>query len=1131
VRDRIDDYRGDAIARRQRQERVGRRRLIGTVQITLSSVVTPKDSHNPYLKWLKVKGGLTGSADVGDILVGFEMVEERHAKSVPVKTTTPPLRDCTLSVCVLGLRHLTLAAADLGKPKLMVLSPNLDGYPNASVIEWQRKPEFPVNNEDDNRRWTKGGRSGYEFLTVVHLPAKLPKSAVHEPELVFRLFPEGGDVRGEALAEGSCSVAMDLPWATPEDAKQRVAADGDYEGSEAHEHVEGLDLTGRPEEDGDVHAEPYFEIVLERPPAEFGFNLAEGRSFPPTIGRSGLERLKAGDWLIGFMGAEDGSMQSTATWSNAEADQWLRGAAMPLTLRFRRRGRREVTLRFSREARTGLNFVSDPSVRPPRISADATPDGRWKAAGVKPGWFVVDVNGVDCSALAGNDPSFHQLLGARPIAVTCTPLGDRDAVGGGASSEDLAFQMSKPVGLDGLPSALRRAMEEKSKASDGPLSGTRVPRPSALLPPVTEVKFLNMRIARSALLDVRGFIRFHAHGHDEDDDNDKARPAVNGKMEEFLDDGVFRSADLKQGQVVVGQVKFAFKIVLPPDLRWVEKITDRYDPLVSLFDARHLRLKYKRDQPATIRLRAYIVRGLNVSGVNRPGFANPYLYFRFGNSSQALEGHKQMNTIEPMFFRTEESDLAFPEEALFEVGLYDWLNGSSDPMIGRTTIDLEDRWYSAKFQECLKQSKVPIEYRPMISDSQHISKGSLEMWVEVLDSQLAPDVPVSTLYQPPPVEVEIRVVLWGVRELSRKLALDEYGDEKAGLDLLARCQIDCRQFAGPQKAQQETDIHHGADSFAEFNWRFVFSRVQVTRGVSLDCFMQLSLWESYALQRPQLLCESLIDMKTYCKRVATQRTTVQVESEIALTSKQLERLNNQDADFLGGPGGNAEDSESDDDEDDENQDRSRHRPQGLFRQKDPPAALMKVLVQVLPQTEANLADNKAGLGRGEPNQNPALTFPTTGRNWQATLPTVQLAVDNIITAYGRGRRAFKLLVCLLVVAVPICILHWVERANGCPIIMSSCADATTCPACSRCRSQAEQKSRFCFYSLFFSADGYCAQQDFQKNLCNINLAKDNCAVPADTGVTEQALLRVVCQNPSLPQTAVIAANAGGSKTR
>lgn len=92
--------------------------------------------------------------------------------------------------------------------------------------------------------------------------------------------------------------------------------------------------------------------------------------------------------------------------------------------------------------------------------------------------------------------------------------------------------------------------------------------------------------------------------------------------------------------------------------------------------------------------------------------------------------------------------------------------------------------------------------------------------------------------------------------------------------------MDCRTYNGPQPREQETDQHDSCVGDGEFNWRFVFSRiqvrmkkdvllfVQVTKGVPIDCFLHLSIWEYFALSRPQMLCESLVELKSYVKKVS-----------------------------------------------------------------------------------------------------------------------------------------------------------------------------------------------------------------------------------------------------------------------
>ena len=97
---------------------------------------------------------------------------------------------------------------------------------------------------------------------------------------------------------------------------------------------------------------------------------------------------------------------------------------------------------------------------------------------------------------------------------------------------------------------------------------------------------------------------------------------------------------------------------------------------------------------------------------------------------------------------------------------------------------------------------------------------------------------------------------------------DEYGDPRESISIRCRCSIDCRTYNGPQPKEQETDQHDSCVGDGEFNWRFLFSRIQVTKGVPIDCFLHLSVWEYFALSRPIMLCESLLELKSYVKKVS-----------------------------------------------------------------------------------------------------------------------------------------------------------------------------------------------------------------------------------------------------------------------
>ena len=52
----------------------------------------------------------------------------------------------------------------------------------------------------------------------------------------------------------------------------------------------------------------------------------------------------------------------------------------------------------------------------------------------------------------------------------------------------------------------------------------------------------------------------------------------------------------------------------------------------------------------------------------------------------------------------------------------------------------------------------------------------------------------------------------------------------------------------------------------------------------IDCFLHLSVWEYFALSRPVMLCESLVELKSYVKKVSED--CGQLEKDVSRTRSQ-----------------------------------------------------------------------------------------------------------------------------------------------------------------------------------------------------------------------------------------------------
>lgn len=1159
IQDTVGAMGGDVMAKKRMGAIVDGRRVMGRANIHFNHIIKPPHRKGITPMWIKLKGGMMGSNHAGDILVGFEMLKPKYASRaqcndpiLPKKATPPGARQCVISVAVAGLRGVKVPEGygALEKPKLEIAmakfrkeeksekddkddkageeeeenEANEQGAAKATPkakgktkekskdknkdagtekIKFTRKPPEgqEVSKDDYNRKWTTRGVSGWEFLRVVHLPALIPNVAVWEPDLKIRLLDE----KDRLVAEGRASIADRLPWDNTQGKRTRalrsVQSQDDWPPDPELEEDGGIPVS---DEEDDAN---YKTVEFGAEPLQMRFNDSDTKTFPPVLealAKSSAARragVKAGDWLVGYTKPKEKD-KPTGHWTQAQAAAFIQSMeeekVRPLTLRFRRKGRDEVSVRLTENSqKTMLDFESDESVRPPKIEKDRTADHWWTKQGVKKGWRIVDINGFDCRAWHGNHEFFKKLLEMRPIIVTC-----RDAKPANAAAER-ELQLRAKVMLSGVPSSYVKAHEHKMRHVDQTLDGTLVPRCTPILPPVSDSKAMNLWPARDGCLDVQGKAVPVSQG-DGDGSDERSRPTVEGKLEDSMTKPEFEAVPLFNGNYQVGVLKLAYTVKnpVPFDLNWVSNPKHNQDKWEKeVFDEKKLRRRFKVGQPAKLRVRTYITRGLSVSGAVQ-GVGNPFLYFSYGSDTVKLEGRRKMNTSEPRFFTTEERDIQLPDEALFEVGLYDWQEYGTPQLIGKTLMDLEDRWFTEDYQEYMKKHQVPIEYRPLLSgDVGSLCKGSLEMWVELLDSQEAAEVRKSPLFQPPPVEVEMRVIVWGVRNMSLRLCVDEFGDERGRVDVLARCALSCSAFLGPQPDAQETDIHYSSEGEAEFNWRFVYSKIAVTRGVPLQCHLQLSMWEHFALKRPVLLCENLMDMKNYCTRVAKTRDVFEIESEVPLTNRMLTKLLQDEAEENKWDAAENGGDSSEDEAFELKQHGAAEKQTAAGGEEVPVAALVKILVQVLPQTEASDENNKVGMKRDNPNRNPVLAYPKTGRNWQYALPTAVNVIEGIIDGYNTGKRRLCYTSIVVAIILVIAMLHYIKDAKtGCPYIMASCKSMSTCAVCACCYHRNEDASKFCYYSFLGSSKcgadplrGFC---NMPTSDCELTVTNGQCS-PTD----------------------------------
>jgi len=370
----------------------------------------------------------------------------------------------------------------------------------------------------------------------------------------------------------------------------------------------------------------------------------------------------------------------------------------------------------------------------------------------------------------------------------------------------------------------------------------------------------------------------------------------------------------------------------------VERLQRSYDFDDDLdkygFDQKAL-LKHFKDPanlPSRIRVRLYIEKAVCIFSKGT-AYADPYIAFQLGpNFDYSSRNMFQAETNTPEFYRMEEKDVEFPTDTRLEVSLMDMNDYAlRDELIGSTTVDLEDRWYSKAWRKMNDKgvNEVPKESRSLYTnDYPGVNRGNIEMWVEMLDSVSASDIAASVLQKPKDVPTAIRIVIRETHDITPP--------NGENCNIMVSSTIDCKEYQDKYK-YQETDVHYTSeDGYGIFDWRIVYENIAPTK----SCSIQFQVYDSGPIFGNTWIGEVSVDMRRYLEKVR----------------KNLERIEV-------GP-----------------QELPLHCGVGEERET---VGTLKVFMQIMTQVEAT--EKPAGFGREPPNEDPMLVCPKLGRDWDTFL--------------------------------------------------------------------------------------------------------------------------------------------------
>mmetsp|Transcript_45036 Transcript_45036/g.102042 ORF Transcript_45036/g.102042 Transcript_45036/m.102042 type:complete len:1451 (+) Transcript_45036:77-4429(+) len=365
---------------------------------------------------------------------------------------------------------------------------------------------------------------------------------------------------------------------------------------------------------------------------------------------------------------------------------------------------------------------------------------------------------------------------------------------------------------------------------------------------------------------------------------------------------------------------------------------DMQDRLKEIWDELKLRKLYKSKDhvPNRIRVRLYLVKAVCICGKDGPGsIANPYLRFTIGKETKVdLKATFKPETNSPDFYRVEERDVVFPMETRLEVQLWDCNTGmmGSDGLIGCTTIDLQDRWHSWKWKNANDYNQLPWEGRALWErGNPDIAKGTLTMWVQMVSSTGASELPATRLRKPPDAELEVRLVIWDTKKV---LAVDN-----GHSDVKMYVRLECDGYKGSEPNPQETDVHFNCtepEGHAKFNYRIVFRNIRMPIQTAT---ITIEVYDYNAISAFIFIGQINLEVKRYLEKVARDMDALEMKSP-GLKIRNMAKEAEEPGIELGS---------------------------------------INMSMWVMTQQEANGAP--VGLGWDEPNVNPTLIVPVEGRGW------------------------------------------------------------------------------------------------------------------------------------------------------
>lgn len=187
-----------------------------------------------------------------------------------------------------------------------------------------------------------------------------------------------------------------------------------------------------------------------------------------------------------------------------------------------------------------------------------------------------------------------------------------------------------------------------------------------------------------------------------------------------------------------------------------------------------------------------------------------------------------MDEPNPKFFEVFEFDVSFPGPQPLVIESYDYDLLFGDDLIGRTAIDMDDRYFSAEWRSMRNK---PIEYRELYHESTALAQGTVTCWLDIIERKNKKGGTEARLWdiKPEPVrDYQLRVA---VKKCKNIPIMDFEGTS----DVFIKAWL-----SGDSHERRETDTHwRETNGTPDFQYRLLFDTQspKATKGADEQAYL------------------------------------------------------------------------------------------------------------------------------------------------------------------------------------------------------------------------------------------------------------------------------------------------------